>query len=77
MRLEDNKERERVGKQYGWRTMSRGRYNDLATGQDTKEQRQRQNKRLIEDAKEVESRNSLRTKGLEARRQVREVVGLA
>ena len=56
---------------------SRKRYDNLAAGQDTKEERQRQNKRLIEDTKEVEGRNLLRIKGLEARRQVRGVIGLA
>ena len=61
-------ERERMGKQYGWRTMSRERYDDLAAGQNTKEQRQRQNKRLIEGAKEVGGRNSSRTKGSEGSR---------
>ena len=43
--------------------MSREKYDDLATGQNAKEQGQRQNKRLIEGAKEVGGRNSLRTKG--------------
>ena len=43
--------------------MSRGRYDDLATGQNAKEQRQRQDKRLIEGAKEVGGCNSSRTKG--------------
>ena len=44
--------------------MSKGRYDNLATGQDAKEQRLRQNKRLIEGAKEVGGCNSSRTKGL-------------
>ena len=44
--------------------MSSERYDDLATGQDAKEQRQRQNKRLIENAKEVRDRNLLRIKRL-------------
>ena len=43
--------------------MSREKYDDLATGQNAKEQGQRQNKRLIEGAKEVGGRNSSRTKG--------------
>ena len=51
--------------------MSSGRYDNLATGQNAKEQRQRQNKRLIEGAKEVGGRNSSRTKGLEGTRQVK------
>ena len=50
--------------------MSSGRYDDLATGQDAKEQRQRQNKRLIEGAKEVGGRNLSRTKGSEGSRHV-------
>ena len=52
--------------------MSSERYDDLATGQDAKEQRQRQNKRLIEGAKEVGGCNLLRTKrlrGVEASRR--------
>ena len=51
--------------------MSREKYDDLATGQNAKEQGQRQNKRLIEGAKEVGGRNSSRTKGSEGSRQVR------
>ena len=39
--------------------MSRERYDDLATGQNAEEQRRRQNKKLIEGAKEVGGRNSL------------------
>ena len=50
--------------------MSRERYDDLATGQNTKEQRLRQNKRLIEGAKEVGGRNSSRTKGSDGSRHV-------
>ena len=50
--------------------MSRERYDDLATGQNAKEQRQRQNKRLIEGAKEVGGRNSSRTKGSDGSRHV-------
>ena len=50
--------------------MSRERYDDLATGQDAKEQRLRQNKRLIGGAKEVRGRNSSRTKGSKGTRQV-------
>ena len=50
--------------------MSRAKYGDLATGQNAKEQRQRQNKRLIEGAKEVGGRNSSRTKGLEGSKRV-------
>ena len=46
------------------------RYDDLATGQDAKEQRQIQNKRLIEGAKEVGGRNSSRTKGSDGSRHV-------
>ena len=69
-RLRNNGERESVGKQCGWRTMSRERYDDLATGQNAKEQRQRQNKRLIEGAKEVGGRNSSRTKGSDESRHV-------
>ena len=46
------------------------RYDNLATGQNTKEQRQRQNKRLIEGAKEVGGRNSSRTKGSDGSRHV-------
>ena len=53
-----------MGKQYEWTTMSRERYDDLATGQNAKEQRLRQNKRLIEGAKEVGGRNLSRTRGL-------------
>ena len=51
--------------------MSRKRYDNLATGQDAKKQRLRQNKRLIEGAKEVGGHNLLRTKGSEGSRQVR------
>ena len=50
--------------------MSGEEYDDLATGQDAKEQSLRQNKRLIEGAKEVRGRNSSRTKGSEGTRQV-------
>ena len=50
--------------------MSREKYDDLATGQNAKEQGQRQNKRLIEGAKEVGGHNSSRTKGSEGTRQV-------
>ena len=50
--------------------MSRERYDDLATGQNAKEQRQRQNKRLIEGAKEVGGRNSSRTEGSEGSKHV-------
>ena len=51
--------------------MSGERYDDLATGQDAKEQRLRQNKRLIGGAKEVRGHNLSRTKGSEGTRQVR------
>ena len=50
--------------------MSGKMYDDLATGQDVKEQRQRQNKRLIEGAKEVRGRNLSRTKGSDGSRHV-------
>ena len=50
--------------------MSREKYDDLATGQNAKEQGQRQNKRLIEGAKEVGGRNSSRTKGSDESRHV-------
>ena len=51
--------------------MTRKKYDNLATGQDAKEQRLRQNKRLIEGAKEVGGCNSSRTKGSDRSRQVR------
>ena len=51
--------------------MSRERYDDLATGQNAREQRQRQNKRLIEGAKEVGGRNSSRTKESDGSRHIR------
>ena len=54
--------------------MSKKKYNDLAARQSVKEQSQRQDKRLIEDVKEVKDHNLLRTKGSERRRQVRGVV---
>ena len=50
--------------------MSGEEYDDLATGQDAKEQSLRQNKRLIEGAKEVGGRNSSRTKGSDGSRHV-------
>ena len=50
--------------------MARGKYDDLATGQNAKEQGQRQNKRLIEGAKEVGGRNSSRTRGSEGSKRV-------
>ena len=50
--------------------MSREKYDDLATGQNAKEQGQRQNKRLIEGAKEVGGRNSSRTKGSDGSRHI-------
>ena len=50
--------------------MSGERYDDLATGQNAREQRQRQNKRLIEGAKEVGGRNSSRTRGSEGSKHV-------
>ena len=50
--------------------MSGEEYDDLATGQDAKEQSLRQNKRLIEGAKEVGGRNSSRTKGSDESKHV-------
>ena len=66
-----HKRREREsGQAIRWRTMSREKYDDLATGQNAKEQGQRQNKRLIEGAKEVGGRNSSRTKGSDESKHV-------